>query len=366
MPRLSRSFLTAAATAALAGSVLLGGGAAWSAWSVSGLGAGASAAGSLVTPVVTATRSTTSPTSAVDLSWSAPGQLSGTTYSVTRNGTSIACTTSPCTDSGLAAGATYSYVVTASLGSSWSAASNTATASTQTAVLRPTTTSLTSSQNPARSSTTVIFTATVAPQSGTGVPSGTVSFKDNGVAISCTAGSQSLNGSGVATCQTSFPTFGAPHPITAVYGGDSTFATSTSSAVSQRVVNGAVTGLALTNIKINGNSASSGAISCTGIGTASYSCTVSGTNNNDQVTADVVFVNSSGNATVYATDATTGMSWTSNGKSPTNGTISILANASASTANTFSGIRQGVAQVTGSVVLNDAGQNYTASFTSKN
>jgi hypothetical protein len=139
MPRLPRSPLTTVATAALAGSVVLGGGAAWAAWSSTGTGAGATAAGSLVTPVVTATRSTTSPTSAIDVSWTAAGELPGTTYSVKRDGTTtLACTSSPCTDSGLAPGTSYSYVVTANLGTSWSSASDPAAASTQAAAVNAT------------------------------------------------------------------------------------------------------------------------------------------------------------------------------------------------------------------------------------
>ena len=134
MPRLSRSFLTTAATAALVGSVLLGGGVAWAAWSVFGTGEGTAAADSLVAPVASATRSTTAPTSEIIVSWTAAGQLPGATYSVTRNGTVISCATSPCTDSGLASGADYTYAVTPRL-SSWSGIAGFASASTQAAAV---------------------------------------------------------------------------------------------------------------------------------------------------------------------------------------------------------------------------------------
>jgi hypothetical protein len=139
--------------------VLLGGGGAWAAWSTAGTGAGATKAGSLVTPVLTATRSSTSPTTAIDVSWTASGQLPGATYSVKRDGTTISCTSSPCTDSGLASGTSYSYVVTAKLGTNWSAASNSASASTQAAAVNATS-YLVSVPSPATAGTTAQVTIT--------------------------------------------------------------------------------------------------------------------------------------------------------------------------------------------------------------
>jgi hypothetical protein len=87
----------------------------------------------------------------------------------------------------------------------------------------------------------VTFTATVAAVSpGSGTPSGTVTFKDG----STTLGTGTLSG-GVATYSTSTLTV-ATHSITAVYGGDTNFTTSTSSALSQ-VVNQASTTTTLTS-----------------------------------------------------------------------------------------------------------------------
>jgi Bacterial Ig-like domain (group 3) len=108
-------------------------------------------------------------------------------------------------------------------------------------VIVATTTGLTSSLNPARSTgnaagRTVVFTATVRPSSGTAIPTGTVIFKDGTV----TKGTATLNTSGVAT----FTMTGATnntgtnlaigtHPITATYGGGTTFSGSTSAILNQ-------------------------------------------------------------------------------------------------------------------------------------
>ena len=74
---------------------------------------------------------------------------------------------------------------------------------------------------------TVVLTATV-PGNGTTVPSGTISFMDGatalGSAVTLTAGTNSSTASYTATGLTA-----STHPITAVYSGDSTFATSTGS-----------------------------------------------------------------------------------------------------------------------------------------
>ena len=88
-----------------------------------------------------------------------------------------------------------------------------------------TTTTLTSSANPSASGASVTFTATVAAVSpGSGTPTGTVTFMDDGTTI--TGSPVTLNSSGVATISTSTLTVGA-HSITAVYSGDTNFTTST-------------------------------------------------------------------------------------------------------------------------------------------
>ena len=98
-------------------------------------------------------------------------------------------------------------------------------------LVNPTTTVLTSSDATSVYGESVTFTATVAPVSpGTGTPTGTVDFLDGTTVI----GTAEPLTAGVATFITSTLTVG-PHSITAVYCSDTTFATSTSSAVSQVV-----------------------------------------------------------------------------------------------------------------------------------
>jgi hypothetical protein len=93
--------------------------------------------------------------------------------------------------------------------------------------------SLGSSVNPSASGQSVTFTASVS--GGSGTPTGTVNFRDNGVTISG-CGAVALNGMGVATCATSSLSSGS-HPITAVYSGNGTYNTGTSSTLPQTVAN---------------------------------------------------------------------------------------------------------------------------------
>jgi CSLREA domain-containing protein len=86
---------------------------------------------------------------------------------------------------------------------------------------------LTSSLNPSTVTQTVTFTATITTATSVPNPTGSVTFKDsfNGGpvnALTCTGGTQTLNGSGVATCQISSLAVGN-HVITADYGGDTNF-----------------------------------------------------------------------------------------------------------------------------------------------
>ena len=93
-----------------------------------------------------------------------------------------------------------------------------------------TSTKVASSLNPSTSGDKVTFTATLtATAPGTGTPTGTVTFKDG----STTLGTGTL-ASGKATFAISTLAEGT-HSITAVYGGDSNFTTSTSAALSQKV-----------------------------------------------------------------------------------------------------------------------------------
>jgi len=92
-----------------------------------------------------------------------------------------------------------------------------------------TATALTSSKNPILELTPLTLTATVT--SSAGVPTGTVTFKDGSAVL----GSAALGASGVATFSTSSLQEGV-HSFTAVYGGSASFAASTSSVLSETVL----------------------------------------------------------------------------------------------------------------------------------
>ncbi len=92
-------------------------------------------------------------------------------------------------------------------------------------------TRIAASPNPSTSGASVTFTATLAAVApGKGTPTGTVTFMDGGTAL----GTGTLNSSKKATLAIATLTEGT-HSITAVYGGDSNFISSTSAALSQKV-----------------------------------------------------------------------------------------------------------------------------------
>jgi hypothetical protein len=86
-----------------------------------------------------------------------------------------------------------------------------------------TTTALSSSADPSVPGQPVTFTATVSPVSGTGTPTGTVTFSDGGSQI----GTTTLNHGGTATIAPASPLALGSHVITVSYGGDQNFAAST-------------------------------------------------------------------------------------------------------------------------------------------
>jgi sugar lactone lactonase YvrE len=102
--------------------------------------------------------------------------------------------------------------------------------------LNSTTTSLSSSANQVTLGQSVTFTATVS--GGTPRPTGTIEFLDGATVL----GSSTVNASGTATLAISTLTFGA-QSITATYEGDADHAVSTSSAVSEKVVQAATASL---------------------------------------------------------------------------------------------------------------------------
>ena len=93
-------------------------------------------------------------------------------------------------------------------------------------------TNLTSSANPSAPGQAITLTATVGSMSG-GTPSGTVTFKDGAMVLG-TGTLGAVNGIAQATFTTSAPALGS-HSLTAVYGGDETFAGSSSMALPQTV-----------------------------------------------------------------------------------------------------------------------------------
>src|SRR5437899_252635 len=94
-----------------------------------------------------------------------------------------------------------------------------------------TTTTLTSTPNPSTVGQAVTLTATVRPVApATGVATGTVAFRDNGITI----GTATLGATGSASFVTSTLATGS-HPLTAVYSGSLDFLTSTSAVVTQVV-----------------------------------------------------------------------------------------------------------------------------------
>ncbi|MBI3969036.1 MAG: Ig-like domain repeat protein, partial [Chloroflexi bacterium] len=114
-------------------------------------------------------------------------------------------------------------------------ATSTSATLTQDVNQMPTTTTLTSSSNPAASGAAVTFTATAAPTAAIAAfPSGTVTFSLNGTAL----GTSTLSATGVATLTTSIAAAGT-HQITAAYGGSASFIASTSAPLDQVVTGGA-------------------------------------------------------------------------------------------------------------------------------
>src|SRR5262249_3481327 len=94
-----------------------------------------------------------------------------------------------------------------------------------------TSSSVTSSVNPAVSGQSVTFSAIVSANApGSGTPTGTVTFYDGAIAL----GTSTLNSNAKATLTISTLSVGT-HAITAVYSGDTNFATSTALVLTETV-----------------------------------------------------------------------------------------------------------------------------------
>ncbi len=124
-----------------------------------------------------------------------------------------------------------SHTITAAFTGATGWANSSGNAAAQVVNKASTSTTVSSSANPSVFSQPVTFTAVVtATAPGSGVPTGTVTFKDG----TATLGTGNLDGSGHATLTTSTLGVGS-HSITAVYGGSTSYNTSTSSALTQTV-----------------------------------------------------------------------------------------------------------------------------------
>jgi hypothetical protein len=136
----------------------------------------------------------------------------------------------------------------------------------------PTTTALTALPNPATAGQTVTLSATVT-SSTAGSITGTVTFLDGSTSI----GMRNVGAGGVATLQTSTLSV-ATHSITAKYGGDANFATSTSTAVSLVISPAASQAATSTALSASPNPAASGAtVTLTATVTSTTAGTITGT-----------------------------------------------------------------------------------------
>jgi streptogramin lyase len=170
------------------------------------------------TAIVTSTTGVGTPAGAVSL-------LEGSTTLAT--GTLNSSGIAQFTISTLAAG---SHSLTASYGGQGAATASASGPLTQ-VVKSATSVAIASSVDPSVGGQSVILTATVTPTSpSSSTPSGFVTFKDGTTPM----GSGALDSTGKATFSTSGLAIGS-HPITANYLGDSTFAGSTSAALTQTV-----------------------------------------------------------------------------------------------------------------------------------
>jgi FtsP/CotA-like multicopper oxidase with cupredoxin domain len=124
------------------------------------------------------------------------------------------------------------HAVTASYGGSVNYVASTSATLRQTVRAAASRTRVATSGSPATRGTTVVFTATVAVVApGTGVPTGTVQFRIDGVNVGSPV---AVNASGQAAYATSTLTIGR-HTVSAVYSGDPNLNASTSRNVTQRI-----------------------------------------------------------------------------------------------------------------------------------
>jgi hypothetical protein len=141
--------------------------------------------------------------------------------------------------------------------------------------LAPTTTSLTLSPVAPTAGQSVTFSATVAPTTGSGSPTGTVTFLDGAVTLgtgSLASGTASFTGSLAA----------GTHSITASYGGDTTYAGSVSAADNLTIGSASTLAPTATQLTASATTASSGT-------TINFQASVTETSGTETPTGTVTF-----------------------------------------------------------------------------
>ena len=333
---------------------VLSAGVAHAAWVKTGAGSGVTSATSLVTPALTAARSATSPTSAIDLSWTDAGQLAGTTYQVRRDGTLIGCSSSPCTDSGLAANTTYSYVVTAQLGQ-WIKASAAASAGTATAATPATTYSLVATPGSitAGTSTSVVITAKRTDGTTDTSYTGAKPVTWSGAAFATSPGGTAPSAASSVTF-TSGVSEAVPVTLTTAGTGMTLTATSPGSpnldgSTNLTVVPGAPARLGMASTSWSGGTSAAG---CT-----VFACLRSGLGNNGSVTTNVSVTDVNGNIVSNLGTAITVV------VSRSGGTLTAPPSSTPSTTVTLTIPGSGTAVSNGTAKLTEGTANYESTLT---
>jgi type II secretory pathway pseudopilin PulG len=188
-------------------------------------------------------------TAAVAVTAPGAGTLSSAdSVTFTDNGSNLACGTGSTAFNGTTAtcvvsyNSTSSHAIIATFGGDVNFTTATSSALAQVVNQSATTVTVSSNANPSVVGQKVTYTAAVAvtaPGAGTLSSADSVTFTDNGSNLACGTGSTAFNGT-TATCIIAFASTSGPNSITATFGGDVNFTTSTSSALSQ-IVNRAVT-----------------------------------------------------------------------------------------------------------------------------
>ncbi len=153
-----------------------------------------------------------------------------------------------------------------------------------------TTTAVTASANPVTVGASITFTATITP-AGSGTATGSVTFMDGAT----TLGTGTVSSSNIATYTTSTLTTGT-HNITAIYSGDSSFATSTSSALAI-TINPVPTIATTTSLSASANTAVSGT-------SLTFTATVTPASGTAPATGSVVFKDGATTLTTATLDGT--------------------------------------------------------------